>query len=74
MTPIHQALRTAIGIYAGDAHKHWIKAQRHAERSFSHAVAGWQLERVLAETQYHTRQSLYQQNDKKLSRTLEMMK
>ena len=74
MTPIRQALRTAICIYAGDAHKHWIKAQHHAARSFTHAVSGRQLERILAETQYHTHRSLYHKNDIKLSRALEMMK
>lgn len=74
MTPIRQALHAAARTFVRDAHLHWLAANRHAEQCFTHAVLGRQLERILAETRYHTHKSLYRQNITKASRTLEMMK
>jgi hypothetical protein len=74
MTPIHQALHTAARTFAQEAHLHWLAANRHAERCFTHAVTGRQLERILAETQHHTHRALYQQNLTKANRAREMMK
>ena len=71
---LRQALHTASRTFAKEAHRHWIASHRHAERCFNHAVLGQQLERILAETQYHTQKSLYQQNSTKALRTREMMK
>jgi len=74
MNHIRQALHTSARTFARDAHTHWLVANRHAERCFAHAVSGRQLERILAETRYHTHKSLYQQNIVKTNRTREMMK
>jgi hypothetical protein len=74
MNPIRRALHTSARTFASDAHTHWLQASRHAERCFSHAVSGRQLERILAEIEYHTHKSLYQQNIAKTNRTREMMK
>ena len=74
MTHIRQALHTAARTFARDAQLHWLAAHRHAEQCFTNAVLGRQLERILAETQYHTQKSLYQQNLTKALRTREMMK